>query len=307
MISVAMATYNGENYIREQLESIERQNKKPDEIVIVDDCSSDKTVDIIDEYAKNSSISVLLRINEVNCGYIKAFMEAVRNCSGDIIILCDQDDIWMADKTEDIIRIFTSHPDALSVHFDIDVVDNQLNTIMEGINGYEREEKYNCSKFCKKLNYSGMSTAFRNSIKEDFLSMNGNIMPTHDWIIHAIAVVNDGLYVSNKINALRRMHGNNAALKVDKTERKGIDQRLGVVINYRNYYELLQYIFQEKGLKNRKDILDTIVNYLNCTKRREVYLNKKSVVRWIKNIRWIGYYTSFKAYLCDFLYIAGVY
>ena len=99
MISIAMATYNGEKYLQEQIDSILRQTLKPTEIVICDDCSTDNTWDILQRYAKRDARFKIYR-NETNLGFVKNFEKAISACQGDYIALSDQDDIWTNDHIE---------------------------------------------------------------------------------------------------------------------------------------------------------------------------------------------------------------
>ena len=110
-LSVAMCTYNGEKYIREQLMSIRNQTLQIDEIVICDDCSEDDTVTIIENLIRQYDLPVRLHVNTWNHGYRKNFEQAICRCSGDIIFLSDQDDIWLPTKVETIIGYFNSNPD----------------------------------------------------------------------------------------------------------------------------------------------------------------------------------------------------
>ena len=92
MISVAMTTYNGEKYIRKQIESILNQSMKVDEIIVCDDGSTDKTVEILKEYP------VTVYQNENNLGYRLNFKKAMSLCTHEYTFLCDQDDIWEKKK-----------------------------------------------------------------------------------------------------------------------------------------------------------------------------------------------------------------
>src|ERR1700748_3070750 len=94
LVSVAMCTYNGEKYIRQQLDSILNQTWRNLEIVIVDDGSSDDTFAIISEYAEKDSRIKCFK-NEVNLGFNKNFEHAVELTTGDYIAISDQDDIWL--------------------------------------------------------------------------------------------------------------------------------------------------------------------------------------------------------------------
>ena len=100
-ISVCMATYNGEKYLREQIESILPQLGEKDELIISDDMSTDSTRDIILSY-RDSRIRLL--IHETNHGFVRNFENALSNASGDIIFLSDQDDVWLPGKVEKSLR-----------------------------------------------------------------------------------------------------------------------------------------------------------------------------------------------------------
>ena len=93
MISVAMATYNGERFVKEQIDSILSQTIEDIELVVCDDCSTDTTWDILNEYAMQD-MRVHIYRNDHNLGYKNNFEKAIRLCRGDFIALSDQDDIW---------------------------------------------------------------------------------------------------------------------------------------------------------------------------------------------------------------------
>jgi glycosyltransferase involved in cell wall biosynthesis len=94
MISIAMATYNGETFIREQLDSILAQTEKDIEIVVCDDASSDSTPKILDEYARKDSRIRVFK-NQKNLGYRENFNKAVSLCKGEFVAFSDQDDLWL--------------------------------------------------------------------------------------------------------------------------------------------------------------------------------------------------------------------
>ena len=133
MISVCIATYNGQDYIKEQLDSILFQLDKNDEIIISDDGSTDNTLNIIRSYNderiiirhhKTAKKSVSKPINLAT----KNFENALKNTSGDIIFLCDQDDVWQSSKISDCMKILNDKNCILLVH-DATIVDNQLEVI----------------------------------------------------------------------------------------------------------------------------------------------------------------------------------
>lgn len=109
-ISVALCTYNGEKFLREQLDSILNQTRKVDEIVICDDVSSDKTIEILNDYnLKNKNLFRIYR-NEVNLRSVKNFEKAISLCTGDIIFLSDQDDVWVLNKVATYETYFNENP-----------------------------------------------------------------------------------------------------------------------------------------------------------------------------------------------------
>ena len=122
-VSIALCTYNGEKYLREQLDSISFQTHQPYELVISDDGSSDGTLNILKLYKKNSKFPVKIIANEKNIGFLKNFENAIRNCVGDIIVLADQDDCWLPFKIESIISTFMENPQCGYVFSNAELVD----------------------------------------------------------------------------------------------------------------------------------------------------------------------------------------
>jgi len=97
-ISIAIATYNGEKYLREQLDSLYTQTFIPNEVIAVDDCSTDNTITILEEY--HQKYGLIYHINDATMGVNKNFEKAINLCSNDYIALCDQDDVWLPHKIE---------------------------------------------------------------------------------------------------------------------------------------------------------------------------------------------------------------
>jgi glycosyltransferase involved in cell wall biosynthesis len=99
-VSIALCTYNGERFLDAQLTSLAQQSHRPDEIVICDDDSSDGTLGIIQTFANTAPFKVRVFRNPRNLGYVKNFEKAVSLCQGDMIFMCDQDDVWHPEKIE---------------------------------------------------------------------------------------------------------------------------------------------------------------------------------------------------------------
>lgn len=114
--SVAMATYNGALYIEKQLMSIFEQSTPVDEVIISDDGSSDGTLEIVEDFISNHNLGERWRlIHNEKHGVRGNFYNAIRNCTGDVVFLCDQDDVWKGQKVEEICQFFDACPSALCV------------------------------------------------------------------------------------------------------------------------------------------------------------------------------------------------
>lgn len=115
-ISIAMATYNGGRFLQEQLDSFLAQSRLPDELIVTDDGSTDDTVKILRRFAKAAPFKVRVERNPKQLGAHRNFERALSLCTGDIVLLSDQDDIWYAEKIETVVDAFD--PEALALYHD---------------------------------------------------------------------------------------------------------------------------------------------------------------------------------------------
>lgn len=129
--SVAMCTYNGEKYIKDQLKSILNQTVAIDEIVICDDGSKDKTIEIIEQIQLVNPNTISLYKNQENIGSTKNFEKAISICTGDYIFLSDQDDIWKVNKAEKVIQHFSENPSTEAVFTNGDLINEKNQKIKE--------------------------------------------------------------------------------------------------------------------------------------------------------------------------------
>lgn len=118
-----MTTYNGALFLGEQLDSIFAQQRLPDELIVCDDHSSDETPQLLSEYAGRAPFPMTVVINEQRLGSTKNFEQAIRLCSGDLIALCDQDDVWRPHKLATIERRFDEDQDLGLVFSNGDLID----------------------------------------------------------------------------------------------------------------------------------------------------------------------------------------
>ncbi len=125
-ISIAMCSYNGEKYVREELESFSTQTRPPDELVVCDDCSTDHTVEIIEDFARKAPFEVRVHVNKQNLRYPKNLERAIDLSTGDLIVCADWDDVWVPEKLERLEAAIKSSPDVGLVFSDAKVVDQDL-------------------------------------------------------------------------------------------------------------------------------------------------------------------------------------
>jgi len=196
-ISVAMCTYNGSRYLREQLESIAAQARLPEELVICDDCSEDQTVEIVRRFAHEVQFPVRLEVNAANLGSTKNFEKAIRLCQGNIIALADQDDIWHPAKLSRMAQVFHRHKDIGAVFSDGELVDADsrplFKTLWRSVSFNAREQdKFEAGQglrvMLKHPTVTGATMAFRSEFRGLVLPIPPNQIHDH-WIALLIASV----------------------------------------------------------------------------------------------------------------------
>lgn len=201
--SVAICTYNGEKYILEQLESIVNQTRAVDEIIICDDCSIDNSVRITRDFIRrHREITIQLYINSENLGFLKNFEQTLARCSGDIIFLSDQDDIWMPNKVEKIYQYFNEHPDIDFVFSNAFLLKSNgtacySKTLFDAVGLDEKNKSlFNQGYVLELLATYGRVTGCTSALRASFLPYclpfpSMHIRPIHDEIIAVRAASSD--------------------------------------------------------------------------------------------------------------------
>lgn len=213
-LSIALCTYNGAVYLKEQLESIAAQTRTPDELVISDDQSTDDTLRLIEEFAATAGFPVRLSVNESNLGTAKNFEKAISLCRGDVIVLSDQDDVWHSDKLETVERIFEAKPELSLVFSNAELVDETLRldeeTLFERLHFDGRKQRL--VKTGRALDVQlhenlvcGCTVAFRANLKELVLPISGEGPLVHDgWIVLLIAAVGEIDFINRPLLKYRQ-------------------------------------------------------------------------------------------------------
>lgn len=181
LISIAMTSYNGEKYIREQLDSILTQTYGNFELIICDDRSKDSTVEIIKDYCIKDS-RIKLYVNEKNLGFKKNFEKAISLCKGEYIALSDQDDIWLPEHLEKLLNLIQGHLIACGNAELIDENNNSKGINLnetEGLHKFEDSDNLLYKLFCTRNPFQGASMLMHRSFFEKALPIPENI-PFHD-------------------------------------------------------------------------------------------------------------------------------
>ncbi|MEG1313266.1 MAG: glycosyltransferase family 2 protein [Bacilli bacterium] len=171
--SVVIATYNGEKYIKEQLDSILNQSIKPNEIVICDDVSTDNTLDIIYAIKCKEDIPIHIIQHKKNMGVQRTFLEAMNIATGDIVFFCDQDDYWYENKIEKFMKAFDCDGDITLAISDADIVDQNLNkkgnTLWETID-FKPLENMNSVQLVDEMLKRNIFTGMCMAVKREWIS-----------------------------------------------------------------------------------------------------------------------------------------
>jgi len=231
MISVCIATYNGEKYIQEQIETIMMNISRDDEIIVSDDGSTDSTLDILKKYEKmDKRIHV---INGPQKGVIANFEHALMNAKGDVIFLSDQDDIWEPNKVKTILNIFYKSEFSVVVH-DAVIVNENNRVLCSSFYDWRGSGK-GIIKNIIKNSYIGCCMAFRRNLLELVLPIPKNI-EMHDQWIGILGETRGGAYFLKKPLLRYRRHKNNISNMKHHSILKMIYNRTIFILNLSRRY-----------------------------------------------------------------------
>lgn len=211
MVSVCVATYNGEKFLREQLDSVLSQLERTDELIISDDGSTDETLNIISSYKDNR---ICLIHNKGEHGFIKNFENGLKHVHGDYIFLCDQDDIWKANKRQVVLDELKKCD--LVIH-DAELIDGDGYCL--GKNYYST--MHHSNGFWMNLFYSrylGCCMAFKKEILNECLPFPSTCRG-HDYWIGCFAALHYKVRFIPHVLLSYRRHGNNVSQSSEKSNR----------------------------------------------------------------------------------------
>ncbi|MBI3219693.1 MAG: glycosyltransferase family 2 protein [Bacteroidetes bacterium] len=217
-VSIVLATYNGEKYLREQLDSLFAQTYPLLEIIAVDDCSSDSTIAILKEYAAAHPILQIYQ-NEVNLKHNRTFERGIQLAKGDCIAMCDQDDIWLPEKISTLMEQWS--PESLLIHCDSEFIDAEGKSLQRKISDIKNLQTYSSPiPFIIGNTVAGHAAIFRKELIKSILPFPSIVI--HDWWMAFVAATQGPVqYVDEPLIHYRQHAGNViGAIKVKGQKKK---------------------------------------------------------------------------------------
>jgi len=307
-VSIALCTYNGEKFLREQLESINQQSLLPAELVVCDDCSRDRTISILREFEGQASFPVHIHQNDKNLGSTKNFEKAINLCRGDVIALSDQDDVWKPNKLQRLVEVLSYDPDAGYVFSNAELVDEQLQPLggllWDSIKftGESRENFYQGKQlecFIKRHVVTGATMAFRKEIGQIAMPFPTSGNWIHDgWIaLVSSSIGARGIPIDEPLIDYRQ-HSNQQIGAPEPSKKRGDESinRRSLLERYQELKAKEQILFQSwesRGLKilmalpivkNKLAELKTqqpsheLLKNLKYLKRYETHFNNRRII-----------------------------
>jgi len=229
LVSIAMATYNGEKYIAEQLESIINQTHPNIEIVITDDASADNTVSIIRDYQQKNNF-IKLFINPVNSGVTKTFENSFKNSSGDFIAIADQDDIWELNKLEVLLHAIENEDAAYSNSALVDKDGKSMNKLFSSL--MNLQSFYSGAVFLMGNCVPGHTIMMKADFTKKILPLPTEIMFDR-WISFCAASNNGIKYVDMPLVKYRQHESNTIGVGKSKNKKvkKTKSQKFNIKLN----------------------------------------------------------------------------
>lgn len=300
MIYIAMATYNGEKFIKQQLDSILNQTYKDWYLYVSDDCSTDNTLTILKEYQSLYPEKIKVISNDIPSksaenNFFNLILSLDKNC--DYVALCDQDDVWLENKLEltfykmcELENKYGKEKPIL-VHTDLKVVDENLNVLSNSFFEFQNisPERTLLRNLLIQNNITGCTTMINNSLL-NLINSKPKECTMHDWWIGLIACCFGYIGYIKTPTMLYRQHSNNQVGAKDAKSVEFISHKLKnraiVKENYRKMF-VQANLFLDEFKNNLSDEQKEVLNaYLKIPK-----LNRFGKIRQI--IKYKFYKNSF--------------
>lgn len=215
--AVVMAAYNGEKYILEQLNSIAEQYRQPDEFIALDDGSTDGTVHTIERFINDRNLGSNWKLisNDENLGYVENFLKGCELVESEVVFFSDQDDIWLPDKIEIMMKVIENHEDALVVACDTQIINQdgkRYSTLQVCLRNTKNPlVKVSLEEQVKSMLSSGLTLAVRTSFIREMIPIIRSYKLVHDSPLGLFSAARGGFYRIGQQLVLHRVHTSNAS------------------------------------------------------------------------------------------------
>lgn len=278
LVSVIVCTYNGSKYIEAQLNSIVQQTYQNQEIIVVDDKSTDNTLQLVEQIAKQHQ-NIKIVANTTNVGYIKNFDRGIALAKGNLISLSDQDDVWEPTKTETLVN---SLGDNQLVYCDSNFVDENLQSKNESFSSVKNMlSTSNPLEFAIDNCVSGHAMLFKKEVFE-FASPFPALIP-HDWWLAYCATLQGSInYIDKKLVDYRH-HDNNVIVANKTKKNKAEKNKLRRQRIFQFYEKCPDSLLKEKAVLKKLNHSYKSFSIINNLKRVAVFQqNKNSFLKILK-------------------------
>lgn len=293
-ISVAIATYNGEKYISDQLKSIIDQTMPVNEVIIQDDISKDNTVAVIEKFIEQNRLQDRFKVsvNKCNLGYASNFITALKQTTGDYVFFCDQDDIWIKDRVEKMVEVMENHPEIGLLGSEFEPFKSTLDA--PDVPAWELK-KFKNDDSLEKLEFNSENIFIGCQgctmlMRRDFLDRISTYWYegwAHDEYVWKLALAGDELYFFHKVTIKRRLHSDNVTLHKEHEKEK----RLKYLTDLKKSHEQTIY-YLDKGCRdgqndaeiNRR--ISILKKHVSATEMRVGLINERKL---LNTFRLLGY------------------
>lgn len=299
--SIVMTTYNGTKFLEEQLDSLRSQTLPAYEVLIFDDCSSDGTPAMVSDYIKKHKLGWLLHVNEKNIGWKKNYMYNIPKAKGDVVFLCDQDDIWLENKCEVMVKTLEETPDCNVL------LSNYFPYVVEGGSPVSRRSRFHSNnrkvskvppnrKNLQATLRPGCTHCFKKSFF-DRVSYYWDGKLAHDAFLSYMGLLTDSLYLINfRSIKFRRHESNNSPLIAPSAD--GIMKNISEIILL---MEFEKSFIEKNPTHNQEQIMDNIDKIIQGSKARYNFFLQPTLRKYVGLVFCHhGVYLSVKSIFRDF-------
>lgn len=303
MVTVLLAVYNGEKYLKAQIDSLLNQTVKDIKIIIRDDGSTDNSPFIINEYCKKYS-QIVSKLSGKATGSAKCnFAELLYNCDDDYIMFCDQDDVWLPQKVEKTIAAMKSaegenRETPVLVHSDLKVVDQDLNVISNSFFEFQRlnQDSITLPKLLVQNYVTGCTVMINRALKQKCGKIPNECV-MHDWWLALTAQLFGKIVCISEPLMLYRQHSGNqvgakASYGIALIKRK-LATLNKVRENYNATYSQAQAILEKYADKignQERKLLEIYISIPHKNKFKRIHLVRKYGFKKGTRLRVIGQY-----------------